>query len=174
MRVRIGQFALALLMLLIDTPIPARSLEGTVHLVCQLQKTEGQLGDVSSDDQSMLERVDVTVFYSQGHMTISGSGSTINFSFTSVPGDQVISQGSDRGWRWSLTRQTITNTGSEVVNAVDNVLVDGPGRNAGWFYYNRLEGTSRTSPSRPPGGQTASGEKKGSLYQIRIQGKCRY
>jgi hypothetical protein len=85
MRQRACSFASAASILLVNAaPLPARSLEGTVQLVCQLQKKQTETRHPAPSEWSTLERVDVKAVRSKDQITISGTGSEINFSFSSV------------------------------------------------------------------------------------------
>ncbi len=179
MRQRAYSFASsAFILLIIAAPLAARPLEGSVRLVCELQKTQTESRHVAPSEwsrlvlaESQLERVEVTVVTSKDQMTISGTGSEINFSFSSVSGDQIINQRSS----WSFVHTATKGAGSEIVQIWDQVSVDGPEKkNPGVFFYSHMEGLRRTSQVGPSSGQKDSDQKKGSLRQTLITGKCRY
>ena len=168
---------LCLLSLLVYTPAVAHSLEGTVQLVCELQKKQTETRHPAPSEwtsiergESQLERVGVTVVRSKDQMTISGTGSEINFSFSSASGDQIFNQGS----RWGFVHTAAIDKGSGIVQIWDQVFVDGPGKNPGRFYYNRMEGLRGTSQAGRSNGQKGVDQKRGGYVQTRITGKCRY
>jgi hypothetical protein len=177
MRQRAYSFASsAFILLIIAGPLAARPLEGSVRLVCELQKTQTETRHLAPSEwsrlvlgESQLERVDVTVVASKDQMTISGTGSEINFSFSSVSGDQIINQGSS----WSFVHTATEGAGSEIVQIWDQVSVDGPTKKPGAFFYSHMEGLRRTSQVGPSSGQKDLDQKKGSLRQTLIMGKCR-
>ncbi len=168
MRLRVGPFApavsslvmvrhaclLFLLLPLVDTAAVARTPEGTIRLVCQLQKTEGRPSAADSYQQSGLERVEVDVVISKDQMTISGAGYEINFSVSSVGRDQVF----DQGPYWGIDHSKHSDTGP----IVENVQVGRPGKKPGMFYYNLMRV------------QKDLHQKKGFLVQTQITGKCQY
>ena len=174
MRERACSFAsVAFIVLINAAPLPAHSLEGTVRLVCELQKTQTESRHVAPSEwsrvvlgESQLERVDVTVVTSKDQMTISGVGSEINFSLSSVSGDRIISQGSS----WSFARTAYKG----VVQIWDHLIVEGPRRSPGMFFYTHMEGLRKTSQAGPSNGQKDLDQKKGSLRETQITGKCRY
>ena len=146
---------LCLLLLLIVTPAVVHSQESTVQLICQLQKTENRPG--GAHEESKLERVEVSVVRSRDQMTISGTGIEIIFSVSSLDRREIV----DQGPHWGITRVTTSDTGSPIVNTLEQVHVGRPGEKPGYFFYNRVQS------------EQDSHQKRHFLAQTQIKGKCR-
>jgi hypothetical protein len=143
------------LLLLIVTPAVARSQESTVRLVCQLQKTEYRPG--GAHEESRLERAEVNVVRSRDQMTISGTGIEIGFSVSSLDRREIV----DQDPHWGITRVTTSDTGSPIVDTLEQVHVGRPGKKPGNLFYNRLQS------------EQDSHQKRHFLAQTQIKGKCR-